>query len=228
MKRKFCFALVFFLLTVVLEGCGAPAQSAAWGSSVSAAVDSEGDSSAKDTRQWEQQALFLTEQIIDSCLQPFDEAAGIDTLNDREIFNFICTVSHYCEEPEYPYAGMVTITTDPGLVAHIPEQAAQTIAYQLFGQSGWSYNAPDCYDSAVPEYRFNLEAGSPYSLYSCQDATAEFTGNTVTVSFRLTDSLLFVGATGDPFVDYGSFEAVYRLVSEEGLSFLWLKDIRPV
>lgn len=184
-------------------------------------------SSTEDASRWEQQALVLTAQIVDSCLQAFDETAGINELNDREIFNFICTISQYDGEPGYPYAGAVTVTKSD-LVAHIPEQAAQTIAYQLFSKPDWSYDAPDCYDGTVPEYHFNLEAGGPVSPYSCQDAAAALAEDSVTVSFRLTGSLAFAGAAGEPLAEYGSFKAVYRLQSEDGATFLRLESILPL
>lgn len=205
-----------------------PAGGAGQASLAETAAPAAGEiSSTEDASRWEQQALVLTAQIVDSCLQSFDETVGINELNDREIFNFICTISQYYGESGYPYAGAMAVTQSD-LVAHIPEQAAQTIAYQLFSKSDWSYDAPDCYDGMVPEYRFNLEAGGPVSPYSCQDATAAQSEDSVTVSFRLTGSLAFAGATEEPLAEYGSFKAVYRLRSEDGATFLRLESILPL
>lgn len=180
---------------------------------------------------WEQQAVVLTDQIVNCCLQTFDESVGITELNEREIFQFVATLSRYKDESGYPYAAAVTITEpdsqNPNLVAHVAEADAQSIAYQLFGVSNWSYDAPDCYDSFVPEYYFNLEAGLPYSPYSPQEATAEMTGDSVVVSFRLTDSDSFAYAAGDQRKDFGQFQAVYQIISEEGKNFLRFQGISP-
>lgn len=201
-------------------------------SDTSAATGEPPAQAAPDTEAWEQQAVILTDQIVSCGLQTFDESAGVTALDGREIFQFIATISRYREEPGYPYGDAVTITEpdsrNPNLVAHVAEAEAQNIAYQLFGVADWSYDAPDCYDGSVPEYCFNLEAGLPYSPYSPQEATAEMTGDSVVVSFRLTDSDSFAYAAGDGRKDFGPFQAVYRIVSEEGQNFLRFQGISPV
>ena len=201
-------------------------------SDTSAATGEPPAQAAPDTETWEQQAVILTDQIVSCCLQTFDESAGVTALDGREIFQFIATISRYREEPGYPYGDAVTITEpdsrNPNLVAHVAEAEAQNIAYQLFGVAGWSCDAPDCYDGSVPEYHFNLEAGLPVSPYSAQEAAAEVAGDSVSVSFRLTDSDSFAYAAGDGRKDFGPFQAVYRIVSEEGQNFLRFQGISPV
>lgn len=178
-----------------------------------------------------QQAVLLTEQIVDSCLQTFDENIGITSLNTREIFNFICTISKYDALPYYPYATVIIITEpdslNPNLVAHISEEDAQSIAYQLFGVTDWFYEAPDCYDETIPEYHFNLEAGMPTSPYSIQEATAESAGDSVIVSFRLTDSDNFAYAADEQRKDFGQFQANYTVMSEENQTFLRFNGLSP-
>ena len=209
----------------------APAASSA-SSDTSAATGDPPAQAAPDTETWEQQAVVLTDQIVSCCLQTFDESAGITALDGREIFQFIATISRYREEPGYPYGDTVTITEpdsrNPNLVAHVAEAEAQSIAYQLFGVADWSCDAPDCYDGSVPEYHFNLEAGLPVSPYSAQEATAEVAGDSVIVSFRLTDSDSFAYAAGDGRKDFGPFQAVYRIISEGGKTFLRFQGISPV
>lgn len=200
-------------------------------SDTSAATGEPPAQAMPDTEAWEQQAVVLTDQIVSCGLQTFDESAGVTALDGREIFQFIATISRYREEPGYPYGDAVTITEpdsrNPNLVAHVAEAEAQNIAYQLFGVADWSCDAPDCYDGSVPEYHFNLEAGLPVSPYSAQEATAEMGEDSVTVSFRLTDSDSFANAAGDGRKDYGQFQAVYRIVSEEGKTFLRFQGISP-
>lgn len=200
-------------------------------SDTSAATGEPPAQAAPDTEAWEQQAVILTDQIVSCCLQTFDERAGVTALDGREIFQLIATISRYREEPGYPYGDAVTITEpdsrNPNLVAHVAEAEAQNIAYQLFGVVDWSYDAPDCYDGSVPEYHFNLEAGLPVSPYSAQEATAEMAEDSVTVSFRLTDSDSFANAAGDGRKDFGPFQAVYRIMSEEGKTFLRFQEISP-
>ena len=178
-----------------------------------------------------QQAVLLTEQIVESCLQTFDENIGITSLNTREIFNFICTISKYDALPYYPYATVIIITEpdslNPNLVAHISEEDAQSIAYQLFGVTDWFYEAPDCYDETIPEYHFNLEAGMPTSPYSIQEATAESAGDSVIVSFRLTDSDNFAYAADEQRKDFGQFQANYTVMSEENQTFLRFNGLTP-
>lgn len=201
-------------------------------SDTSAATGEPPAQAAPDTEAWEQQAVILTDQIVSCCLQTFDERAGVTALDGREIFQFIATISRYREEPGYPYGDAVTITEpdsrNPNLVVHVAEAEAQNIAYQLFGVVDWSYDAPDCYDGSVPEYHFNLEAGLPVSPYSAQEATAEMAEDSVTVSFRLTDSDSFANAAGDGRKDFGPFQAVYRIMSEEGKTFLRFQGISPM
>lgn len=200
-------------------------------SDTSAATGEPPAQAAPDTEAWEQQAVILTDQIVSCCLQTFDERADVTALDGREIFQFIATISRYREEPGYPYGDAVTITEpdsrNPNLVAHVAEAEAQNIAYQLFGVADWSYDAPDCYDGSVPEYHFNLEAGLPVSPYSAQEAAAEVAGDSVSVSFRLTDSDSFAYAAGDGRKDYGQFQAVYRIMSEAGKTFLRFQGISP-
>ena len=200
-------------------------------SDTSAATGEPPAQAAPDTEAWEQQAVILTDQIVSCCLQTFDERAGVTALDGREIFQFIATISRYREEPGYPYGDAVTITEpdsrNPNLVVHVAEAEAQNIAYQLFGVVDWSYDAPDCYDGSVPEYHFNLEAGLPVSPYSAQEATAEMAEDSVTVSFRLTDSDSFAYAAGDQRKDFGQFQAVYQIISEEGKNFLRFQGISP-
>lgn len=208
----------------------APTASAAV-SAPSADMEAASADAAPDAETWEQQAVILTDQIVSCCLQPFDENDSIRALGEREIFQFIATLSRYQEEPGYPYGDAVTITEpdsrNPNLVAHVAESDAQSIVYQLFGVPDWSYDAPDCYDGSVPEYCFNLEAGLPTSPYSDQGAAAERTGDSVVVSFRLTDSDSFAYAAGDGRKDFGQFQAVYRILSEEGKTFLRFQGISP-
>lgn len=186
--------------------------------------DSELPAAPLTTEEWEKQAVILTEQIVDRCLQTFDENIGITSLNSREIFNFICTISKYDKLPLYPYRTFMTITEpssqNPNLVAHISEKDAQIIAYQLFGVTDWFYDAPDCYNAAIPEYYFNLEAGLPTSPYSSQEATAKMTGDSIVVSFRLTDSDQFAYAAANQPKDFGEFYIIYKIVSEGNQTFL--------
>lgn len=191
---------------------------------------SKEESSAGD-KNWPQQAQTLTTQIVESSLQAFDESAGITSLNDEEIFYFISTMKQYYTDPSFPYGDKIVITeptsSDPNLVAHVSDKNAKTIASQLFGRENWSYDAPDCYDSTLAEYHFNLEAGAHYSPYSCQNIKSEISDNTVIVSFRLTASLRFVGETGTQTDDFGNYQAIYRVVSDDKGSFLRLESILP-
>lgn len=257
MKKLQIVGAVCICCTLLLAGCADPASSAEnplsdseSGAAVNSVEQSEeapaptaaasASGPSEDTAEppadaepeadaWEQQAVVLTDQIVNCCLQTFDESVGITALNEREIFQFVATLSRYKDEPGYPYAAAVTITEpdsqNPNLVAHVAEADAQSIAYQLFGVSDWSYDAPDCYDSSVPEYYFNLEAGLPTSPYSPQEAEAEMTGDSVVVSFRLTDSDSFADAAGDQRKNFGQFQAVYQIISEEGKNFLRLQGI---
>lgn len=192
---------------------------------------SEDESSSADNENWPQQAQTLTTQIVESSLQAFDESAGITSLNDEEIFYFISTMKQYYTVPSFPYGDKIVITeptsSDPNLVAHVSEKDAKTIASQLFGRENWSYDAPDCYDSTLAEYHFNLEAGAHYSPYSCQNIKSEIFDNTVIVSFRLTASLRFVGETGTQTDEFGNYQAIYRVVSDDKGSFLRLESILP-
>ena len=189
------------------------------------------EESAASNRNWTQQAQTLTTQIVESSLQAFDESAGITSLNDEEIFYFISTMKQYYTVPSFPYGDKIVITeptsSDPNLVAHVSEKDAKTIASQLFGRENWSYDAPDCYDSTLAEYHFNLEAGAHYSPYSCQNIKSEISDNTVIVSFRLTASLRFVGETGTQTDEFGGYQAIYRVVSDDKGSFLRLESILP-
>ena len=189
------------------------------------------EESAASDKNWTQQAQTLTTQIVESSLQAFDESAGITSLNDEEIFYFISTMKQYYTGPSFPYGDKIVITeptsSDPNLVAHVSEKDAKTIASQLFGRENWSYDAPDCYDSTLAEYHFNLEAGAHYSPYSCQNIKSEIFDNTVIVSFRLTASLRFVGETGTQTDDFGNYQAIYRVVSDDKGSFLRLESILP-
>lgn len=191
---------------------------------------SKEESSAGD-KNWPQQAQTLTTQIVESCLQAFDESAGITSLNDEEIFYFISTMKQYYTVPSFPYGDKIVITeptsSNPNLVAHVSDKNAKTIASQLFGRENWSYDAADCYDSTLAEYHFNLEAGAHYSPYSCQNIKSEIFDNTVIVSFRLTASLRFVGETGTQTDEFGNYQAIYRVVSDDKGSFLRLESILP-
>ena len=192
---------------------------------------SEDESSSADNENWTQQAQTFTTQIVESSLQAFDESAGITSLNDEEIFYFISTMKQYYTVPSFPYGDKIVITeptsSDPNLVAHVSEKDAKTIASQLFGRENWSYDAPDCYDRTLAEYHFNLEAGAHYSPYSCQNIKSEISDNTVIVSFRLTASLRFVGETETQTDEFGNYQAIYRVVSDDKGSFLRLESILP-
>lgn len=209
----------------VSDSDGSPATSAA------PEEDLSKEESAASDKNWTQQAQTLTTQIVESSLQAFDESAGITSLNDEEIFYFISTMKQYYTVPSFPYGDKIVITeptsSDPNLVAHVSEKDAKTIASQLFGRENWSYDAPDCYDSTLAEYHFNLEAGAHYSPYSCQDIKSEIFDNTVIVSFRLTASLRFVGETGTQTDEFGDYQAIYRVVSDDKGSFLRLESILP-
>ena len=209
----------------VSDSDSSPATSAAPEEDLSKEESSAGD------KNWTQQAQTLTTQIVESCLQAFDESAGITSLNDEEIFYFISTMKQYYTVPSFPYGDKVVITeptsSNPNLVAHVSEKDAKTIASQLFGRENWSYDAPDCYDSTLAEYHFNLEAGAHYSPYSCQNIKSEIFDNTVIVSFRLTASLRFVGETGTQTDEFGNYQAIYRVVSDDKGSFLRLESILP-
>ena len=209
----------------VSDSASSPAASAA------PEEDLSKEESAASNRNWTQQAQTLTTQIVESCLQAFDESAGITSLNDEEIFYFISTMKQYYTVPSFPYGDKIVITeptsSNPNLVAHVSEKDAKTIASQLFGRENWSYDAPDCYDSTLAEYHFNLEAGAHYSPYSCQNIKSEISDNTVIVSFRLTASLRFVGETGTQTDDFGNYQAIYRVVSDDKGSFLRLESILP-
>ena len=209
----------------VSDSDGSPATSAAPEEDLSKEESSAGD------KNWPQQAQTLTTQIVESSLQSFDESAGITSLNDEEIFYFISTMKQYYTVPSFPYDDKIVITeptsSNPNLVAHVSEKDAKTIASQLFGRENWSYDAPDCYDSTLAEYHFNLEAGAHYSPYSCQNIKSEIFDNTVIVSFRLTASLRFVGETGTQTDDFGNYQAIYRVVSDDKGSFLRLESILP-
>lgn len=209
----------------VSDSDGSPATSAA------PEEDLSKEESAASNRNWTQQAQTLTTQIVESSLQAFDESAGITSLNDEEIFYFISTMKQYYTVPSFPYGDKIVITeptsSDPNLVAHVSEKDAKTIASQLFGRENWSYDAPDCYDSTLAEYHFNLEAGAHYSPYSCQNIKSEISDNTVIVSFRLTASLRFVGETGTQTDEFGNYQASYHVVSDDKGSFLRLESILP-
>lgn len=209
----------------VSDSDGSPATSAAPEEDLSKEESSAGD------KNWPQQAQTLTTQIVESCLQAFDESAGITSLNDEEIFYFISTMKQYYTVPSFPYGDKIVITeptsSDPNLVAHVSNKDAQMIASQLFGVENWSYDAPDCYDHTMAEYHFNLEAGAHYSPYSCQNIKSEIFDNTVIVSFRLTASLRFVGETGTQTDEFGNYQAIYRVVSDDKGSFLRLESILP-
>ena len=209
----------------VSDSDGSPATSAAPEEDLSKEESSAGD------KNWPQQAQTLTTQIVESCLQAFDESAGITSLNDEEIFYFISTMKQYYTVPSFPYGDKIVITeptsSNPNLVAHVSDKNAKTIASQLFGRENWSYDAPDCYDSTLAEYHFNLEAGAHYSPYSCQNIKSEIFDNTVIVSFRLTASLRFVGETGTQTDEFGNYQAIYRVVSDDKGSFLRLESILP-
>ncbi len=209
----------------VSDSDGSPATSAA------SEEDLSKEESAAGDKNWPQQAQTLTTQIVESCLQAFDESAGITSLNDEEIFYFISTMKQYYTVPSFPYGDKIVITeptsSNPNLVAHVSEKDAKTIASQLFGRENWSYDAPDCYDSTLAEYHFNLEAGAHYSPYSCQNIKSEIFDNTVIVSFRLTASLRFVGETGTQTDEFGNYQAIYRVVSDDKGSFLRLESILP-
>ena len=209
----------------VSDSDGSPATSAAPEEDLSKEESSVGD------KNWTQQAQTLTTQIVESSLQAFDESAGITSLNDEEIFYFISTMKQYYTVPSFPYGDKIVITeptsSDPNLVAHVSEKDAKTIASQLFGRENWSYDAPDCYDSTLAEYHFNLEAGAHYSPYSCQNIKSEIFDNTVIVSFRLTASLRFVGESGTQPDEFGNYQAIYRVVSDDKGSFLRLESILP-
>lgn len=209
----------------VSDSDGSPATSAAPEEDLSKEESSAGD------KNWPQQAQTLTTQIVESCLQAFDESAGITSLNDEEIFYFISTMKQYYTVPSFPYGDKIVITeptsSNPNLVAHVSDKNAKTIASQLFGRENWSYDAADCYDSTLAEYHFNLEAGAHYSPYSCQNIKSEIFDNTVIVSFRLTASLRFVGETGTQTDEFGNYQAIYRVVSDDKGSFLRLESILP-
>lgn len=209
----------------VSDSDGSPATSAAPEEDLSKEESSAGD------KNWPQQAQTLTTQIVESCLQAFDESAGITSLNDEEIFYFISTMKQYYTVPSFPYGDKIVITeptsSNPNLVAHVSDKNAKTIASQLFGVENWSYDAPDCYDNTLAEYHFNLEAGAHYSPYSCQNIKSEIFDNTVIVSFRLTASLRFVGETGTQTDEFGNYQAIYRVVSDDKGSFLRLESILP-
>lgn len=201
------------------------------GSSAAPEEDLSKEESSAGNKNWPQQAQTLTTQIVESSLQSFDESAGITSLSDEEIFYFISTMKQYYTVPSFPYGDKIVITeptsSNPNLVAHVSEKDAKTIASQLFGRENWSYDAPDCYDSTLAEYHFNLEAGAHYSPYSCQNIKSEISDNTVIVSFRLTASLRFVGETGTQTDDFGNYQAIYRVVSDDKGSFLRLESILP-
>lgn len=209
----------------VSDSDGSPATSAAPEEDLSKEESSAGD------KNWTQQAQTLTTQIVESSLQAFDESAGITSLNDEEIFYFISTMKQYYTVPSFPYGDKIVITeptsSNPNLVAHVSDINAKTIASQLFGRENWSYDAADCYDSTLAEYHFNLEAGAHYSPYSCQNIKSEIFDNTVIVSFRLTASLRFVGETGTQTDEFGNYQAIYRVVSDDKGSFLRLESILP-
>lgn len=212
----------------VSDSDGSPATSAA---PSTPAEDLSKEESSAGNKNWTQQAQTLTTQIVESSLQSFDESAGITSLSDEEIFYFISTMKQYYTVSSFPYGDKIVITeptsSNPNLVAHVSEKDAKTIASQLFGRENWSYDAPDCYNSTLAEYHFNLEAGAHYSPYSCQNIKSEIFDNTVIVSFRLTASLRFVGETGTQTDDFGNYQAIYRVVSDDKGSFLRLESILP-
>lgn len=188
--------------------------------------------SAEEREKWEYQAYTLTLQIVDSCLQPFDESAGLDALSTQEILNFICTTSQFDKDPDYPYKGASTITfadsSCPYILAHVPAQTARNIAYQLFGGSDWSYEDPHFYDSSVPEYYFNIEKEMPTPYYISQDATAELAGEAVRVSFHLSGTQTVVDTTGRHLEDFGMYQAVFNIQAENGQTFLRFAGMHPV
>lgn len=186
--------------------------------------------SAAEQENWETQAYFLTGQLVDYCLQPFDETAGVEALDDGEILNFLWTMGQNSKSPEYPYRAAVTTTfgDGEGIIDHVPEQTARAVVYQLFGVEDWSYDDPAWYDSTVPEYYFDVSQALPTAHYYCQDPVGEMAGDTVTVSFRLNSEQLIVDTAGQHRKDFGPYQAVYTVLTEGGQSFLRFQGMTPV
>lgn len=188
--------------------------------------------SEEEREKWERQAYTLTSQIVDYCLQTFDEATGIDALNSEEILNFVWTTSQYNKDSDYPYKDGVTVTlattTCPYISAHVSEHAAQEIADKLFGSPDWSCQESEYYNKSIPEYSFNLEEKLPESPYSCQDANAEVKNGSVIVTFHLVGTQTVVDATGKHLKDFGMYQAFYSIESESEESYLQFVGMYPV
>lgn len=179
---------------------------------------------------WAYQAYTLTCQITEYCLEPFEGTLDTDTLNDTEILNFLWSANQYCKDANYPYAGDITIDSPPDgscCYARLPEESAQKIVYQLFGVADWSGHDTAFYDAAVPEYRFDMLQPGPRQNFSCRYISASRSGDTVTVPFHLYGTQTVVDTTGSHEKEYGGYTATYRVMTEDGQSFLRFAGLHP-
>lgn len=250
--KKLCALLACVLLTGSLVGCGdagqtpaespAPVSTATPVPAATPAATPTAEPTASPTPEpdweipspeedpWAYQGYTLTCQIVEYCLQPFEGTLDIDTLSDEEIFNFLWSMEQNTKDQYYPYRDDVTIVfSEDGsdFFAHLPEQNAQKIVYQLFGVEDWARHDAEVYDAAVPEYRFDMTEPGPEQHFFCWYVSAEQTGDTVTVPFHLYGVQTVVDTTGQHQKEYGAYEATYTVMTENGRSFLRFAGIHP-
>ena len=142
MKQRFSLAMALLLLTALLGGCAPQAPASVpepppsgpssiavseslpprpeSGSAAESAPDGENEKAftAEEVETAIRQAALLTDHVVTRAIAyPRDISQKTTALSDREIYNFIVTLSSYHEEEDHPYHEMITIEESPYLIA---------------------------------------------------------------------------------------------------------------
>ena len=253
MKQRFSLAMALLLLTALLGGCAPQAPASVpepppsgpssisvseslppqpeSGSAAESAPDGENEKAftTEEVEMAIRQAALLTDHVVTRAIAyPRDISQKTTALSDREIYNFIVTLSSYHEEEDHPYHEMITIEESPYLIAVLQWPDVQECVRRLFGVASWEYETED-YDPETQMFSFSLEQGLPRSPYAYKDLQVSFQEpDLVTAPFTLTDTLDYIDAAGQPFLEYGMYQIVYRLCRGEGGNFLTFLEFAPV
>ena len=191
MKQRFSLAMALLLLTALLGGCAPQAPASVpepppsgpssiavseslpprpeSGSAAESAPDGENEKAftAEEVETAIRQAALLTDHVVTRAIAyPRDISQKTTALSDREIYNFIVTLSSYHEEEDHPYHEMITIEESPYLIAVLQWPDVQECVRRLFGVASWEYETED-YDPETQMFSFSLEQGLPRSPYAC-------------------------------------------------------------
>lgn len=167
------------------------------------------------------QADLITEQLVAKSFNPsaLEEEAEAPTV--LAINSFILTVP-MVEDDDYMYKDFMRRTKD-GYYEY-PADKVEQIAYEMFGKNNWILEGGDtAFDETKNAYVTGLEFGIGAFLF-CEDVSSEFSpeGTSVISKCHIVSDMAFDEENpGDPITkDYGEYQIIYEIISENNRSFL--------